>query len=438
MNGVEHIVKAFGRGIDKLTSVFGNWGSSQPLDDSKSGIVMNGKTYQVIVSMNGCYWYLDENGKKQSIAQIPNTVEWEWVNIAEKVLKDFRTCYRTLGGKVEVWSWYLLNDEMDVLKERHQITDSTDMDNPVGSQLESIPASWVMIDCDLPDMTERDITPVNRCYKTPGGKVEIEGLESIDDKISIRESAYRIIQSTDEAYPAGREFSLIPANWNRTVCDFPDMTERDIIPVDECYNTGEGKVHFIGYRSIDNIIGTRQEYLIISQSTDENVKRNTTYTSIPGGWERIVCDFADLTTADTEIVENCYKTNLGKVHVRTYMTLDGEGKLRDSRHVVLRSTDQFYDTGTNLAEIPAGWFNVECDFASLTQRHTEAVKGCYKNQDGELYLEGIKVFDNNLKTEIEKYNVIESTIEYYSAGSVMNSIPDDFIKINCKCNCGGL
>lgn len=130
MNGVEHIVKAFGRGIDKLAGVFGNWGSSQPLDDSKSGIVMNGKIYQVVVSMNGCYWYLDENGKKQSIAQIPNTVEWEWVNIAEKVLKDFRTCYRL---KTEI--------------EKYNVIESTIEYYSAGSVMNSIPDDFIKINC---------------------------------------------------------------------------------------------------------------------------------------------------------------------------------------------------------------------------------------------------------------------------------------------------
>ncbi len=141
MNGVDFLSGAFGRGIDKITNIVGKWGSSQPVDDSKSGIKIGDKIYQVVVSLNGCYWYLDEEGKKHPVSGIPATTEWEWINIAEKVIKDFKTCYRTPGGKVEVWSWYLLNDQMDVLKETHIITDSTDMDNPVGKVLTKIRTS---------------------------------------------------------------------------------------------------------------------------------------------------------------------------------------------------------------------------------------------------------------------------------------------------------
>lgn len=435
MNGVNHIANIFSRSLDRLVSVIGTWGSSQPMDDSKSGILMAGKKYNVVVSMNGCYYYIDDDGRKKAVSEIPNTVDWEWVNIAEKVLKDFRTCYRTLGGKVEVWSWYLLNDEMDVLKEEHRITDSTDIDNPTGKILKSIPQNWRMIDCDLPDMTERDITFISRCYKTPNGKVEIEGLESIDDKIVTRESTYVVIQSTDINFPAGYRFGLIPSDWIRMVCDFPDMTERDIINVDECYNTGTGKVHLIGYRSIDNRIGTRQEYLMVSRTTDEEIKRNTILFEVPKTWDRIVCDFPDLTTSDTEVVENCFKTPGGKVQLRTYLTLDGEGKLRESRHMILRSTDPMHGIGSGISEIPLTWINTECDFASLTQRHYKEIKGCYHSSFGDIYVEGMTIIDNNLEEEVTELIVVESSSELYPVGQKLSRIPVGFDKIQCKCNC---
>lgn len=36
MNGVDSLVGALGRGIDKITNIVGKWGSSQPVDDSPS------------------------------------------------------------------------------------------------------------------------------------------------------------------------------------------------------------------------------------------------------------------------------------------------------------------------------------------------------------------------------------------------------------------
>lgn len=577
MNGVDFLSGAFGRGIDKITNIVGKWGSSQPVDDSKSGIKIGDKIYQVVVSLNGCYWYLDEEGKKHPVSGIPATTEWEWINIAEKVIKDFKTCYRTPGGKVEVWSWYLLNDQMDVLKETHRITDSTDMDNPVGKVLTKIPDEWVMIDCDLPDMTERDITFVNRCYKTPDGKVEIEGLEAIDDKINIRESIYTVIQSTDDNFPSGHVFKLIPENWVRMVCDFPDMTERDvtyvlecyttkkgkvqveglvaidnilgarekvytvlqstdpdikvgtvmdsipedwvrmvcdfpdmtdreivevdecyktdggkvnikgyqaidavlgvrgqyyyivkttdaaypqwtkidkipnewtktecdfpdlterhIMSVDECYTTPGGKIHLGGYRSVDSIIGVRDEYLIVLETTDPDIQRGATFSKIQEGWQRIVCDFPDATTSDTEIVENCYKTEKGKVQIRTYITMDGYGNTRELRHMVLKTTDPDYNIGSNIDQIPVGWLSIECDFASATQRHIRQVKNCYASDAGSIYVEGEIVYDNDLDVDKMALTVMESTDPAIAVGTELAVIPSGYVRTVCRCNC---
>ena len=53
MNGVDFLSGALGRGIDKITNIVGKCGSSQPVDDSKSGIKIGDKIYQVVVYLNG-------------------------------------------------------------------------------------------------------------------------------------------------------------------------------------------------------------------------------------------------------------------------------------------------------------------------------------------------------------------------------------------------
>lgn len=52
------------------------------------------------------------------------------------------------------------------------------------------------------------------------------------------------------------------------VCDFPDMTERDVTYVLECYTTKKGKVQVEGLIAIDNILGSREEVYTVLQSTD--------------------------------------------------------------------------------------------------------------------------------------------------------------------------
>lgn len=435
MNGVDSLVGALGRGIDKITNIVGKWGSSQPVDDSKSGIKIGDKIYQVVVSLNGCYWYLDEEGKKHPVSGIPATTEWEWINIAEKVIKDFKTCYRTPGGKVEVWSWYLLNDQMDVLKETHRITDSTDMDNPVGKVLTKIPDEWVMIDCDLPDMTERDITFVNRCYKTPDGKVEIEGLEAIDDKINIRESIYTVIQSTDDNFPAGHVFKLIPENWVRMVCDFPDMTDREIVEVDECYKTDGGKVNIKGYQSIDAVLGVREQYYYIVKTTDAAYPQWTRIDKIPNEWTKTECDFPDLTERHIMSVDECYTTPGGKIHLGGYRSVDSIIGVRDEYLIVLETTDPDYNIGSNIDQIPVGWLSIECDFASATQRHIRQVKNCYVSDAGSIYVEGEIVYDNDLDVDKMALMVMESTDPAIAVGTELAAIPSGYVRTVCRCNC---
>ena len=435
MNGVNTIVNAFSIGINNIIKAIGNWGFSSPVDDSKSGIKIGDKTYPVVVSLNGCYWYIDDEGKKHSVAKIPDTTEWSWINIAEKVIKDFKTCYRTPGGKVEVWSWFLLNDQMDVLREQHRVTDSTDVDNQVGTLLDTIPDTWIMTDCDLPDMTDRNLSYVQRCYNTPNGKVQIEGLESLDGKIEVRESTYKVIQSTDPNYAPEYELKIIPSDWVRIVCDFPDMSDRHVMKINECYATAGGKIHVGGYRALDSIIGVRAEYIIVMETTDPNIEIRKTYNKVQDGWNRIVCDFPDATTADTEIVENCYQTEGGKVQIRTYLVMDGYGEVRESKNMVLKTSDPKYNIGAEISEIPSSWLSIECDFASATQRHMKEVRECYKSTAGEIYVEGQVVMDNKLNSEKMSLTVIESTDPAITVGQVLTQIPAGYTKTVCRCNC---
>ena len=75
MNGIDHLSRVLSGIFDKAISIFGRWGSSQPIDDSKSGIKIGDKVYNTVVSMNGCYWYIDEDGKKKPIADLPEGLE---------------------------------------------------------------------------------------------------------------------------------------------------------------------------------------------------------------------------------------------------------------------------------------------------------------------------------------------------------------------------
>ena len=87
----------------------------------------------------------------------------------------------------------------------------------------------------------------------------------------------------------------IPEDWVRMVCDFPDMTDREIVEVDECYKTDGGKVNIKGYQSIDAVLGVREQYYYIVKTTDEAYPQWTRIDKIPNEWTKTECDFPDLT-----------------------------------------------------------------------------------------------------------------------------------------------
>lgn len=417
-----------------------NGGLSFPPDEF-SGVMIDGKEYVTVVSQAGCFFYFDENAKLVKLSTIPKD-KWEWVNLNEKHLQHFKTCYRTPGGTVELWSWFSLNDQLKIRKQIHNITDSTDLNFPTGTNIEGeLPADWIQVDCDLPDMTERDILFMGGCYSTPGGKAEIEGIESRDDKMGLYMSTYRVLQSTDRNNPAGKIFNVIPDEWNRIVCDFPDQTVRSIQPINNCYATGNGKVRVEGYASMSVLgnesIVTKYMYFSIVETTDNNFPVGVSFTEVPESWDKIVCDFYDRTERDTEVYKGCYSTGKGKVELKHFITFNGAGDVMKEKYIVLRSTDPDYLNSLQLDKLPEIFKPIECDFASLTERHIIPVRECYEGPEGKLYVEGIALMDNNLATFLHKYVVYESTVVDIPEGSKLDSIPAGFTRIPCRCNCCG-
>lgn len=421
-----------------ICTFFRGIGFSMPADPF-SGVIIDGKEYVTAISLTGCYFYYDENGNLKDLAKVPKA-SWEFVNINEKHLQHSKNCYLTPGGQVEVLSWYSVNDLLDVRKEMHNVIDSTDIDVPTGAIFTTpIPATWVEVDCSLPDMTERDILYVNMCYKTPGGKVEVEGLESRDDKINKYKTIYRIVQSTDDGHPEGKTFDVIPDDWTRIVCDFPDRMDRTITPINRCYATGSGKVRVEGYESTS--ISGKEEvlykavYFSVVETTDNRYKEGDSFTEVPEGWDKIVCDFPDRTQRDTEVFNSCFSTGGGKVELKNFITFDALGNVAAENYVVLRSTDPNYSQGLTIDKIPNTFMQIECDFASLTERHIVPLKECYKSDAGRIYVEGVALMDNNLATFERRMVVFESTVDAIPEGTKLNVIPDGFTMVPCKCNC---
>ena len=244
--------------LKRLASIFGSMGFSVPPDDF-SGVVIDGKTYPVMMRNDGCYVYFDDKGVKRLVSEVPKK-DYQFINIKDARVSIVNQCYRTPGGQVEARIHTYMNNKGEILAEKIFIINSSDVDTPIGTELDKIPAEWVAIDCSIAEMTDRELIFVSKCYATEGGKVQIEGVESVDPRLNPEVSHYEVVNTTDDSNPIGTEYDKIPDTWSRIVCDFPDMTQREIIPVLKCFDTGTGRVQIEGYKIFDYEMGTRKEW----------------------------------------------------------------------------------------------------------------------------------------------------------------------------------
>ena len=295
----------------KLASIFGSMGFSVPPDDF-SGVVIDGKTYPVMMRNDGCYVYFDDKGVKRLVSDVPRK-DYQFINIKDARVSIVNQCYRTPGGQVEARIHTYMNNKGEILAEKIFIINSSDIDIPIGSEFDKIPDGWVAIDCSIAEMTDRELIFVSKCYATEGGKVQIEGVESVDPRLNPEVSHYEVVNTTDDSNPIGTEYDAIPDTWNRIVCDFPDMTQREIIPVLKCFDTGTGRVQIEGYKIFDYEMGTRKEWYRVKQSTDPENPVGKFITSISDDWVEVVCDFTDMEDRDIEVTVECYNTPSVKV-----------------------------------------------------------------------------------------------------------------------------
>lgn len=414
---------------DNLTSAIGNMGYSNPPDDF-SGVIIGGKTYPVMMRNDGCYVWFDEKGKKHALKDTPRD-EYEFTNIKDARVSTVRQCYRTPGGEVDVKVHTYMNNKGEVLMEKIIVVNSTDIDIPIDSVYDKIPGAWVAIDCHIAEMTDRELVYVNKCYSTPGGKVQVEGVESVDPKLALEIARYSVLQSTDPNIPAGREYTLIPATWVRMVCDFPDMTQREIIPITQCYDTDTGRIKIEGYKVFDYILGNRKEWYRIKESTDPKNPVGKIITSVDDDWEQVVCDFTDMEDRDIEITIECYSTPGGKVKTEVATSWDGNIGVRNKVYKILESTDQANPQGVSMTSISDTWKRVVCDFTDMEDRDVKVTVECYTTPKGKVKIEAIRSWDGNLGVRTDIYKVLETTDSDNAQGKEILSLPSTWKRTVC-------
>lgn len=415
--------------LKRLASIFGSMGFSVPPDDF-SGVVIDGKTYPVMMRNDGCYVYFDDKGVKRLVSDVPRK-DYQFINIKDARVSIVNQCYRTPGGQVEARIHTYMNNKGEILAEKIFIINSSDIDTPIGTELDKIPAEWVAIDCSIAEMTDRELIFVSKCYATEGGKVQIEGVESVDPRLNPEVSHYEVVNTTDDSNPIGTEYDKIPDTWSRIVCDFPDMTQREIIPVLKCFDTGTGRVQIEGYKIFDYEMGTRKEWYRVKQSTDPENPVGEFITSISDDWVEVVCDFTDMEDRDIEVTVECYKTPTGKVKLEVLTSWDGNIGVRDKNYKVLETTDPSQPEGASFSSLPDTWVRTVCDFDDMEERDIRSYVECYDGGNGNVKLRRLVSYDSKIKARYVRFEVLESDDAGFVPGAGLATLPEGFSLVSC-------
>ena len=102
--------------LKRLASIFGSMGFSVPPDDF-SGVVIDGKTYPVMMRNDGCYVYFDDKGVKRLVSDVPRK-DYQFINIKDARVSIVNQCYRTPGGQVEARIHTYMNNKGEILAEK--------------------------------------------------------------------------------------------------------------------------------------------------------------------------------------------------------------------------------------------------------------------------------------------------------------------------------
>ena len=424
MSGINEYLK-------RLASIFGSMGFSVPPDDF-SGVVIDGKTYPVMMRNDGCYVYFDDKGVKRLVSDVPRK-DYQFINIKDARVSIVNQCYRTPGGRVEARIHTYMNNKGEILAEKIFIVNSSDVDTPIGTELDKVPAEWVAIDCSIAEMTDRELIFVSKCYATEGGKVQIEGIESVDPRLNPEVSHYEVVNTTDDSNPIGTEYDAIPDTWNRIVCDFPDMTQREIIPVLKCFDTGTGRVQIEGYKIFDYEMGTRKEWYRVKQSTDPENPVGKFITSISDDWVEVVCDFTDMEDRNVQVYRECYLFKGQRIEVDKVVSYDGDLGDRKAKYIVRESEDGTILIDQEYDEIPFGWKRSHCELENLRDRHVSYYDQCYVTEnDKRVKIHNIVIYNSLGYEYYHFYEVTQSEDDKYEVGDINSSMIDKWSRVECE------
>ena len=378
-------------------------------------------------------------GKK--LLKIPEnwtSMRCELPDMEERTVMYVLYCFATPGGKVEVEGFESRDPETTNRISAYTVIRSTDPNISPRERFDVIPTTWVRVTCDFPDMTQRLFQEINSCFETPGGKVRVEGIVSLDPELGAREEYYMIAESNDPEFHENMTFREIPEGWVAMVCDFPNRTQRDTEIIDRCYMySNEGvvtKLKVRSYLTYDYKGDVVEQVNIVLRSTDKFLVGNIV-PNVPNSWSEIECEFPDLTQRHIMEIDDCYDTKNGEVRVKGHELWNEDLGNTKSHYVVTYSDSKDVQLGSILSVIPSNWIKVPC------QRFLKNVHECYSSVSGKkFYVEGYRMVDGGINEKSIKLTIMEVSEGNTDVhvGDVITSIPNGYGRVSCNCNCGGV
>lgn len=387
-----------------------------------------------------------------------------WINIkcydADDTLRhqmSFIKCVKINGKRVKLETFRIINNKFNVDRSLYIVKQSDDTANyPVNMEFFELPDGHEDVDCDLPDLADRDPIRVHECYATKfnddgtvSGKIEIVGWETVDAFGDIESNNYTVINSTDINYPVNHIFNTpVPTSFRKIDCDFPDSEARDTeIIKEDCYQTPNGVIQVTGTMTYEQKTGSSSATLWavslqVIRSTDPDISTGQilNITTFDQTWIKITCMFPNMTERHIEHTIRCYTTPGGTVKIINYIIYNNTLTPELSRVIVINSTDDNFPLDTHMDAIPNDWALMVCDFPNMEERHLEGNIECYKlaarpstqNREIRIKVKSFEIYDNTLNKDITKYVVLDSTgYGQFMIGYIMDELPENCERVVC-------
>lgn len=130
----------FDYSFKRLFQSFCSTGQFTPVDEF-TGIVMNGKVYTVVKSLDNHYQYIDENGRMVDLPKDDSLYQWK--NISGRHIKEYTRWYNTNKGAVSIGYTDVVTNMQDLYSRKMRVLDSENPDYGIGLEVEAIPDNWI-------------------------------------------------------------------------------------------------------------------------------------------------------------------------------------------------------------------------------------------------------------------------------------------------------